>query len=358
MGRLALLVVASTVIGACTATGVNPAASVGASSVAAGCKVGFSWNNYSEARWAKFDEPAFKTAIEEGGGTYISADARSSAERQAMNVDRLISEGAQSLVILTQDEATIRPAVASALQHGIPVVAYDRLIEEPGILYVTFDNRLVGKLAAQEVLRLAPSGNYVIIKGDAGDANSDFLRQGYVEAGVPGTGQSSDRIKVVGETYTNGWEGSAAQTEMAQFLAANHNKVDAVLAENDGVALGAIAALKAADLAGKVHVSGQDGDAANLNYVAQGLQAVDVWKDSRLLGKAAGDAAIQLCKDKDVSKVRGTTPFDSPGKNRLTSIILTPQAITKANLEDVLDAGWIDKATLCKDAAASVRACL
>jgi D-xylose transport system substrate-binding protein len=145
---------------------------------------------------------------------------------------------------------------------------------------------------------------------------------------------------------------------MEQFLTANADKVDAVLSENDGMAGGVIAALTARGLAGKVPVSGQDGDAAALNHVALGTQTVDVWKDARLLGKAAGDAAIALCKDKDVKKVANTVQFDSPGKNKLTSILLKPQPITKDNLNVVLDAGWITKDKLCQGVTAgSVPAC-
>ncbi len=121
---------------------------------------------------------------------------------------------------------------------------------------------------------------------------------------------------------------------------------------------GVIAALQAQGLAGKVPVSGQDGDAAALNRIALGTQTVDVWKDARMLGKAAGDAAVELCKNPDVTKVTGTGQFKSPGGNTLTSILLTPEAITKDNLKDVLDAGWITKDKLCQGVpAGSVSVC-
>ena len=91
---------------------------------------------------------------------------------------------------------------------------------------------------------------------------------------------------------------------MEQILTANNNKVDAVLSENDGMAerrrRGPVAAQ---GLAGKVPVSGQDGDAAALNRVALGTQTVDVWKDARMLGTAAGEAAVQLCTNPDITKV-------------------------------------------------------
>ena len=123
-------------------------------------------------------------------------------------------------------------------------------------------------------------------------------------------------IKNVGETYTDNWDPALAQTEMEQFLTENNNKVDAVVAENDGMAGGVVAALEAQGLAGQVAVSGQDGDAAALNRVALGTQTVDVWKDSRELGKAAGEAAVALANGTALADVSGTVAFDSPGRER------------------------------------------
>ncbi len=343
---------------AAASTAPSAAASVAASAAATGCTVGVSWNNYQEERWAKWDEPAIKAALAAAGDTYISNDAKSSAETQATNVENLISQGAKVVIVLAQDGTAIKPSVDSAISQGVPVIAYDRLIESPKALYITFDNVLVGKLQAQAVLKVVSKGNFAVIKGNKADANADFLRSGMVQAGFPDVGKSTADIKIVGETYTDNWDPANAQKEMEQILTANNNKVDAVLSENDGMAGGVVAALAAQGLAGKVPVSGQDGDAAALNRIALGTQTVDVWKDARLLGKAAGEAAAQLCKNPDVTKVAGTAPFTSPGKNTLTSILLTPQAITKDNLNVVLDAGWIAKAALCQGVkAGSVPAC-
>jgi D-xylose transport system substrate-binding protein len=217
---------------------------------------------------------------------------------------------------------------------------------------------LVGKLQAEALLKVKDSGNFVVIKGNKADANADFLRQGMVQAGLPDVDQSSDKLKNVGETYTDNWDPAKAQTEMEQFLTANNDAIDIAFVENDGMAGGAIAALAARGLAGKVPVSGQDGDSAALNRVALGTQTVDVWKDARLLGKSAGEAAAQLCGNKDIKTVKGVGTFNSPGGNAMTSILLTPQAITKDNLNVVLDAGWITKDVLCKDVTAgSVGGC-
>jgi D-xylose transport system substrate-binding protein len=318
--------------------------------------VGVSWNNYNEERWAKFDEPAIKAALEAGGATYISADAGSSAEQQLADVENLISQGADALIILAQDGTAILPAVASALEQGIPVIAYDRLIEDPGALYITFDNVGVGKLMAEVIFEQVPTGNYIIIKGNSADANADFLRDGIEQ--VIGAAVAAGDITIVGEDYTDNWDPAVAQANTEQFLTAANNDVQAVISENDGMATGVVAALEAQGLAGSVPVTGQDGDQAALNRVALGTQLVSVWKDARELGKAAGEAAVALATGTALADVAGVVQFDSPGGNSMTSILLTPLAVTKDNLDVVVDAGWITKDNLCQGVAAgAVTAC-
>ena len=320
------------------------------------CVVGVSWNNYQEERWAKWDEPALKAAIEAGGGSYVSNDAKSSAETQASNVENLIAQGANVLVVLAQDGTAILPSVQSAASNGVPVIAYDRLIEDPSVLYITFDNVEVGRMQAEAVFAQVPEGNYVIIKGNSADANADFLRSGYEE--VIGEAVTAGDITIVGETYTDNWDPAIAQGHMEQFLTDADNDVQAVLSENDGMAGGVVAALEAQGLAGQIPVSGQDGDLAALNRVALGTQTVDVWKDARELGTTAGEAAVALCANPDIAAVAGTAPFTSPGGNELTSILLEPIPITQDNLDVVVDAGWIDQETLCQGVeAGTVAAC-
>jgi D-xylose transport system substrate-binding protein len=315
-----------------------------------------SWNNYQEERWGTRDEPAIQAALAAVGATYISNDAKSSAEVQASNVENLISQGAQVLIILAQDGTAIKPSVAAAAAQGVPVIAYDRLIEDPQALYITFDNVEVGRMEARAVYGAMPRGNYAVIKGNKADANADFLRGGYND--VIGNAVNSGDIKIVGETYTDNWDPSKAQTEMEQILTQNENKIDAVLSENDGMAGGVVAALAAQGLAGKVPVSGQDGDLPALNRIALGLQTVDVWKDSRQLGKAAGEAAVQMCGGVPRDQVTNVGMFHTPGGVDVSAVLLQPQPINVSNLNIVLDANWITKAVLCQGVpAGSVAVC-
>jgi D-xylose transport system substrate-binding protein len=340
--------------------GTTPAGTTPAGTTAAGgCVVGVSWNNYTQERWAKADEPNIQAAVEAGGGTYIDTDARDNSEQQLTDIDSLISQGAQVLIVLAKDAEAIKPAIDKAKTASIPVIAYDRLIEDPYTFYITFDNKRVGTIIAEEVMKAAPSGNYVIIKGDPGDANAQFLRDGMTEAGIPALDATANGITVVFEQNTANWDTTGARTNMEAALAANNNDVDAVLSQNDGMATGVVAALEAVGL--DIPVGGQDGDKAALNRVALGTQTVSVWKNANALGQTAGEVAIQLCAgtagdavkapdDLPTSAAPSTldaVPFTTPGGNTVNSITLNPTPITQDNLSEVVDAGWVTKEEVC-----------
>ncbi len=321
--------------------------------LAEGKVIGVSWSNFQEERW-KTDEAAMKAAIEAAGDTYISADAQSSAAKQLTDIEALIAQGANALVVLAQDKDAIGPAVDKAAAEGIPVVGYDRLIEDNRAFYLTFDNKGVGKLIAEAVTAAKPAGNYAVIKGDPGDPNAGFLLEGMMEVVQPLI--DSGAIKIVGEASTDGWKPENAQKNMEQILTANNNAIDAVLAQNDGMAGGAVAALAAQGL--NVPIGGQDGDLAALNRVARGTQTVSVWKDSRALGKAAGEIAAALAGGTALDAIPGAVKFSGGAKGvEMNAILLTPTPITQANLDVVIDAGVISKEQACEGAAAGVAAC-
>ncbi|MBT0955871.1 D-xylose ABC transporter substrate-binding protein [Alphaproteobacteria bacterium KMM 3653] len=315
-----------------------------ASAESHGITVGVSWSNFQEERW-KTDEGAIKAALEAAGANYLSADAQSSSAKQLSDVESLIAQGVDALIILAQDSAAIGPAIDAADDEGIPVVGYDRLIEDPRAFYLTFDNVEVGRMQARAVLEAAPKGRYVMIKGSPTDPNADFLRGGQQEILQPAI--DAGDITIVGEAYTDGWLPANAQRNMEQILTAQDNGVDAVVASNDGTAGGAVAALTAQGMEG-IPVSGQDGDHAALNRVAKGHQTVSVWKDARELGKNAANIAVALAGDGTMDKVEGAQKWTSPAGTEMTAVFLAPVPVTKDNLTAVVDAGWITQEALCQ----------
>ncbi len=315
--------------------------------------VGVSWSNFQEERW-KTDEAAIKGALEAAGATYISADAQASAAKQLTDVESLIAQGADALIILAMDKDAIGPAIDAADNEGIPVVGYDRLIEDDRTFYLTFDNKGVGRIIAETVKAAQPEGNYAIIKGDKGDPNAGFLLEGMME--VIGDDVAAGKITVVGEAFSDGWKPDNAQKNMEQILTANGNNVDAVLSQNDGMAGGAIAALAAQGL--DVPVGGQDGDHAALNRVARGTQTVSVWKNANDLGKAAGEIAVALANGTAMADIEGASIFSDGEKGvAMNAILLDPTPITKDNISAVIDAGHIAKDKVCEGAMAGVNGC-
>lgn len=395
-----MLATVAVVVAACGGTGATPtpkpasaapasqaATSAAPASATAGCSVGVSWNNFQQPRWAAHDQPNIKKTVTDGGGTYIDKDANLSNEQQATDIATMVSQGVKVLIVLAQDPSAVLPAVNAAKQAGVKVIGYDRLIEDKDVLYITFDNVLVGKAEADAILKAVPPGttaapkNYVLIKGDPGDPNaSTFLPKGWDDAGLKAA-VDAGTIKILNMngtnwpkdagTYTEAWKTEKAQSNMEAIIdkaVADGNKIDAILAENDSTALGVVGALTAKSY-GYPPLSGQDGDPANLNNVALGKQYVDVFKNANELGKAAGAAALALCKSgdmatltlqsgliaPDVAPTAGLTaqPFTTPGGNTVSSFILQPTPLTADTLQKAIDAGQITKDALCKDVQAA-----
>jgi D-xylose transport system substrate-binding protein len=329
------------------------AAGLGSVASAEGMLVGVSWASFQEERW-KIDEAAMVAAIEAEGNTYVSADAQSSSTKQLADIEALIAQGVNVLVINAWDKDAIGPAIDAAAAEGIPVIGYDRLIEDDRTFYLTFDNVGVGRIIAESVMAVQPTGNYAIIKGDPGDPNAGFLLQGMMS--VIGDAVAAGDITIVGEAFSDSWKPEAAQTNMEQILTANNNEVDAVLSQNDGMAGGVVAALSAQGLV--IPVGGQDGDLAAINRVARGTQTVSVWKDARALGTAAGQIASALASGTALSDIEGATVFDGGEKGiPINAILLDPTPLTRDNLNVAIDAGHISREQACEGAVAGVVGC-
>jgi len=351
----------SAACGTATVTGTPPTVpssptsshTAAAPSGASGCLVGEAWNAYAEERIALWDQPAMEKPIAAAHDDYEAVDARADVATQVAQIAGFVSKGAKVIVVRATGgfpdgavTAELLGAIDRAAGAGVAVIAYDRIIDSPKVLELAFDPVEIGRMEARALLAAKPTGNYAIIKGHPqGQLEPDLIASGIHEVLQPAIDKGD--IKVVAETYTVNWDPATAQTEMQTILSENHNKIDAVISEDDNMAGGVVAALKEAGLDGKVAVAGQGGDVWGLNRVALGTQTVDVWPDLRLLGKAAGDAAVALCKNPDIAKLAGTRPLTMPSHNQVTSILVAPQQVTKDNLNVVIDSAWAKKTDVC-----------
>ena len=315
-----------------------------ASAAAGSKKICVSWRHFQEERW-RIDEAGIKSVVEPAGYEYASADAQADPQKQLTDVESLLASGCAVAIILAQDSKAVLPALDRAKSENVPVIAYDAPIDSPDALFASFDNVAVGHLMAEAMVKARGDGNWVAIEGDASHPIVNIFRAGQMEVLQPLIDKGS--IKIVAKQNIENWKPDGAQSAMEQILTQQNNKVDAVLAMNDGTAGGVAAALASQGLIG-IPLSGQDGDKAALNRIAKGQQTVTIWKNSYLLGQAAAKAAIELADGKKPGEVAGVQITKTESGKDQPAILLAPIAITKDNLNAVIDAKWISKADLCE----------
>jgi D-xylose transport system substrate-binding protein len=311
-----------------------------------GKRICVSWRHFQEERW-RIDEAGIKSVLGPAGYTYVSADAQGDPQKQMTDVDSLLSSKCDAAIILAQDSKTIIPAVAQAKAANVPVIAYDVPIDSPDVTFISFDNVAVGRQMAEAMVKVKDNGNWALIEGDAAMTIINLFRDGQMQVLKPLIDKG--QIKVVAKQNIENWKPDLAQAAMEQILTQTNNKVDAVLAMNDGMSTGVAAALASQKMLG-IPLSGQDGDKVVLNRIAKGQQTVTVWKNSYNLGQAAAKAAIEMAEGKPVT---GTKPFKTETGQTQPSLLLPPVAITKDNLNLVVDANWISKAELCNGVTAN-----
>ena len=352
---LALAVVACLAGGGCSATASPPVPTAHESATShstpattstarSACLVGATWSNWAEVE--KYDEPTVEAAILDAGGKFESLDGRSSPGIQAAQVDAFVAEGARVILVMpaADDDVSLRAAVDRAIASGIAVIAYGRVIESPNVLFVAFDEVEAGRVEARALLAAKPKGNYVIVRFVEGTYWDVSHSAGVHEVLQPAIDRGD--IRILAEIDAGFWDWDLAGSKLAAVLAQNHNNVDAITYDWHWPQ-GIQTTLQQANLDDKVAVATQGDFDWNLRDVALGTETVGVWRDGRLTGKAAGEAAVALCKNLDVSRLAGTKPFSSPGHNQIPAILFAPQAITKDNLKLVLDSGWADQAYVC-----------
>lgn len=306
-----------------------------------------SWKDFIEERWSKYDKACMLDELKKHPDwEYAETDAQSSAEKQSADVQALIAKRVSALVIVPISSIALKPAAAEAVANKIPTIGYDSQVEVPGAFYLSFDNPESGRIQARALLAVKPEGRYVYIKGSPTMEVTHLFHAGQEEVLKPAI--AAGKVKIVGDQFIQDFNPEIAQSTMEQILTASDNKVDAVVATNDGEAGGVITALTAQGLVGKVAVSGQDGDIAALNRIAKGFQTVTAWKDSCNLGRAAVDVAVRLASGEAPDKIaKGDKFCKGPDKVCQDAIELTPISITRDNLNIMLDAHWITKEQLC-----------
>lgn len=302
--------------------------------------IGFCIDDLRVERWSR-DRDYFVAAAKKLGATVSVQSADASEERQISQIENLISRGVDVIVIVPFNSKTLGNVVAEAKKAGIKVVSYDRLILDADVdAYISFDNEKVGELQAKGVFDAQPKGNYFLLGGAPTDNNAKMLREGQLKVLQPAI--DSGAIKVVGQQWVPEWNASTALRIVEDALTANNNKIDAIVASNDGTAGGAIQALAAQKLAGKVPVSGQDADLAAVKRVIAGTQTMTVYKPIKLIASEAAKLAVDLAQG---AKPAFNAQYDN-GKKKVDTVLLQPILLTKKNVDVVVKDGFYTQAQL------------
>jgi D-xylose transport system substrate-binding protein len=291
------LILFSIVLSACAPKAETPSAS------GEKIKVGLSFSDFATERW-KNEEILMRALLEEKGYEVLSQEANHDVKLQNDQIDNMVAQGVKALIVVAEDGDAIVTSVDKAADAGVLVLAYDRLIKTPKIAaYVSFNNVEVGRQQADGVMKavdienwdVAANGKLRLVKlgGSPTDNNAILFRQGQDEI----LAKYEDKFEIVADQWVDNWDAANALKLMENILTAAGNDIDAVVASNDGTALGALQAMKAQGLAGKVPISGQDATADGCNSIVKGELTVSILKDIRNLSPLAIDLIDKLLKD-------------------------------------------------------------
>jgi D-xylose transport system substrate-binding protein len=299
-------------------------------------------------RWVHYDTPALKAAFKAAKVSSQFFNADGDAQKQVSQANQCLGAGAKVIVEVAIDAGSAATIEKSAKAKGVPSIDYDRQVKG-GVasIYVSFDGGAVGVLQGKGLVAgLRKAGTYskhpVIaeLNGGSTDANSFLFKGGYDSILKPL--YKNGTFKKGPDQFVPGWDNQKAGTIFEQMLVKTGNKIDAVAAANDGLANSVVVALKAHGLK-PIPLSGQDATPQGVQNIISGWQSMTVWKDTRVLAKAAAKSAVQLLKGQKLT----TTGTVKNGSKREAAFIIPPVSITKANWKVLYTSGFMKKSDIC-----------
>ena len=328
----------------------KPAAATAQNTAPKKVVIGFSLGDLKEERWKK-DRDLFTKRASDLGAKVLVQDAGGDPQVQIEQSKNLLLQGANVLVVVPKNGAAASPIIQAAALKNVPVISYDRLIlREPSSAYISFDNAMVGEIQAAQIVAKAPKGKYLLLGGDTADRNSAQIRTGQMKVLKPLVDKGD--IEIVSKPFCDKWSRAEA-TRYTEDALAKYPDLVAIVASNDGLAGGAIAALKAkGKTPGQVAVSGQDADLEAMKNVAAGWQTVTVYKPIAKIAEAAALLATQIVQGKSLEEMRpALQKIDADAKvvgfyqgaYWVPTVYLKPIPITRDDVDIVIDDGFHTK---------------
>jgi len=323
--------------------------SSGGGSSSGGKKIALLLPETKTARYESQDRPLFEAKVKElcSDCQVLYSNADQDAAKQQNQADAALTNGANVLVLDPVDSASAASIVTKAKARNVPVLSYDRLINNADLAaYISYDNEQVGKLQAtsltDQLKKQGKSGSLVMINGAPTDNNAKLFKKGAHSV------LDSSGFKIAKEFDTPDWSPDKAQTEMEQSITAlGKTGFVGVYAANDGTAGGAIAAMKGQGITPLPPVTGQDAELAGIQRILIGEQYMTVYKAIKPQAEQAAQIAIDLANGKPVDTALANQKVNN-GKLDVPSVILTPVAVTKANVKDtVVKDEFVKPAELC-----------
>jgi len=300
----------------------------------------------SSTRYTLFDAPYLKAAFKKAGVAATVVNAHNDPQKQKNQAQQCLAQGAKVILLDQLDAVSGNSITNLAVSRGAKVIDYDRLVvHSKASYYVSFNNVTVGKLQGTGLVAgLKAKGTYskhpVIaeLNGDIKDNNAILFKKGYDSVLNPLYKSSVFTKAKSGDQYTE-WSPTKARTIFDQMLAQNGNKINGVLAANDGLAGAVVASLKAHGLK-PVPLTGQDATPTGVQFILAGWQTGTVYKSVRLEANAAAAAAIAILKGTKVPGVNGKV-------SGTKSVLLKPVWITKANYKKLFADGFLKRSQVC-----------
>ncbi|UQU64100.1 substrate-binding domain-containing protein [Couchioplanes caeruleus] len=302
----------------------------------------------SSQRWGS-DDPKFLKAAFDAAGVQVDIQNAQGDKSQFQTIaDGMISSGVKVLMIVNLDSGTGKAVLDKAKSAGIATIDYDRLTLNGGAqYYVSFDNVAVGKLQGEGLVKCltdmkATKPVVAELNGSPTDNNATLFKEGYDSVLKPKY-DSGDYVKGPDQSVPD-WDNAQAGTIFEQMLTQKKD-IKGVLAANDGLGNAVVSVLKKNKLNGKVPVTGQDATVQGLQNILAGDQCMTVYKAIKQEADAAADLAISLAKGEKKSVTQSVK--DPESGQDVPSVLLTPKAIYKENVKDVVADGFVTKDQLC-----------
>jgi D-xylose transport system substrate-binding protein len=293
-------------------------------------RIGFSMDTLKEERWQR-DKRLVEQRAKEVGAVLDVQVANGDDAVQTKQTDNMLTKGVDVLIVAPHNGEIAGSIVEAAHAKGVPVISYDRLIRDADVdLYLSHQVERMGEMQAEYALQHVPKGNYVLIGGSPTDFNAILLRRGQMKILQPAIDRGD--VKIISSQFAREWKAEEALRITEDALTKTGNRIQAIVASNDGTAGGAISALEAAGLAGKVLVTGQDAQKDAIQRIVKGTQTMTVYKQIQPLAFGAVDAAMKLARKQPVNapdKVNN-------GKKDVPSILFSPVAVDRSNVDSTV----------------------